>query len=605
MIASGDWKKAWVLLEAREQRNAWFVLGIIILGGLSSAMMIGSVLPFLSVLADPETITRTPALKWAYDKFGFASKYNFLIALGLGSLGVIIISSVIQLVKTWAVARFATMRTHSLSRRLLATYLGQPYEFFLNSHSGDMGTRILTETQQMVGQFLRPAAEAVASIFTISAIIILLLWAEPFVAIASFTVLGGVYSLTYCISRQPLKKLGMARLKANSARFRTANEALGGIKDIKLLGREGDYLVRYDIPSYEMARANTRVQIISAMPKFVLEAIAFGGIILLCLFLIETDGLESGSGIREILPVLGLFAFAGQRLMPELSKLYQSLAQIQAGSAAVEIVYRDLSLQINAKLPQIPPKALGLCKQLDLQNVSYSYPGSTSAGVKEISLSIQAGEKIGIVGGTGAGKTTLADLVLGLLNPNSGCLVVDGVTLNADNMRAWQQSVGYVPQDIFLTDASLNENIALGVPFGQIDQTRVEKAAKMARIEQFILTELPEGYATTIGERGVRLSGGQRQRIGIARALYHKASLIMFDEATSALDNHTEAEVLAAIEDLPGDTTVLMIAHRLSTVRQCDRIIVMEAGKIVGIGPWDSLIEKNAAFRKIAQNFQS
>jgi len=602
MIDLSAWKKAWTLLETRERRNAWIVLAIIIVGGLSSAMMVGSVLPFLSVLAQPRNIETTPALNWAYNTFGFTSDYTFLVGLGLALLVVIVVASAIQIVKTWAVARFAIMRMHSLSSRLMASYLRQPYEFFLNRHSGDMGTLILTETQQLVGQFLRPAAEAIASIFTIIAIIALLLWAEPLVAVLSFTVLGGTYSLTYWLSRRSLKRLGAVRAEANSARFRIANEALGGIKDIKLLGRERDYLARYDAPSYKMAQANTTVQVISIMPKFVLEAIAFSGIILLCLLLMDPQNLTSGGGVGDVLPVLGLFAFAGQRLMPELSKLYQSLAQMQAGSAAVDIVYRDLMLQEDvAELPKTRPVGSGLRQQLSLDAVSYHYPDASHAGVREVTLTIAAGEKIGIVGGTGAGKTTLADIILGLLNPANGRLVIDGVPVTQNNLRAWQQSVGYVPQDIFLTDASLSENIALGVPHKDIDQTRVEEAARIAQIDQFITSDLPEGYKTTIGERGVRLSGGQRQRIGIARALYHNANLIMFDEATSALDNHTEAEVLAAIETLPGDKTVVMIAHRLSTVKQCDRIIVMEAGAIVGIGSWDSLIETNAAFQKIAQ----
>jgi ABC-type multidrug transport system fused ATPase/permease subunit len=602
MIDLSTWKKTWALLETGERRNAWIVLAIIIAGGLSSALMVGSVLPFLSILAQPRNIETTPALNWAYNTFGFTSVYTFLVALGLTSLVVIIIASAIQLLKTWAVARFAMMRTHSLSSRLMASYLRQPYEFFLNRHSGDMGTRILTETQQLVNQFLQPAAEVVASIFTIIAIIAILLWAEPLVAVLSFAVLGGVYSLTYWLCRRSLKRLGAVRAQANSARFRVANEALGGIKDLKLLGRERDYLARYDAPSYKMARALTTIQFISIMPKFVLEAIAFGGIILLCLILMDPQNLTSGAGIESILPILGLFAFAGQRLMPELSKLYQSLAQIQASSAAVDIVYRDLMLQEDvAQLPNAQPVGLGLRQQLNLVAVSYHYPDASHAGVREITLTIAAGEKIGIVGGTGAGKTTLADLILGLLNPTNGRLVIDGVPVTQNNLRAWQQSVGYVPQDIFLTDASLSENIALGVPPKDIDHARVVEAAQIAQIDQFITSDLAEGYETSIGERGVRLSGGQRQRIGIARALYHDADLIVFDEATSALDNLTEREVMSAIDALPYEKTVLMIAHRLSTVQGCDRIVVMEGGRMVGFDTWDALMTENSAFQRIAE----
>nr|WP_258570876.1 ABC transporter ATP-binding protein [Flavimaribacter sediminis] len=563
--------------------------------------MVGSVLPFLSVLAEPERIETVPALSWIYKTFGFTSEYGFLVGLGLTALGVIILTSVIQIVKTWALARFAMMRIHSISYRLMAAYLRQPYEFFLNRHSGEMGTRILAETQQLVAQFLRPAAEAVAAVFTIIAIVALLLWVEPLVAFVVFVTLGSIYALIYWLSRRALKHLGGVRAMANSERFRLANEALAGIKDIKLLGREGTYVERYKAPSYRMARAVTRVQVVSLVPKFALEAIAFGGIIMLCLVLMNPQSLASGASLGGILPLLGLFAFAGQRLMPELQKLYQSLAQLQAGAAAVDVVHNDFLIRANeAVIPNSIPAGLGLTNRLALEEVSYHYPDAAHAGVRNISLQILAGEKIGVVGATGAGKTTLADLILGLLAPKTGCLVVDSVPVTESNLRCWQQSVGYVPQDIFLTDASVAENVALGVPTEDIDETRVEKATRIAQLHGFIKSELPNGYATLIGERGIRLSGGQRQRIGIARALYHDADLIVFDEATSALDNLTEREVMLAIEALPSEKTVVIIAHRLSTVRHCDRIVVLEKGQVVGCDNWEALMAENRAFQRIA-----
>src|SRR6056297_2130337 len=601
MIDLSTWKKAWALLDGRERRNAWIVLGIVIMGALSSALMVGSVLPFLSVLADPDRIETNAALAWTYQTFGFSSDYGFLVGLGLASLAVIVLTSLMQIVKTWAVARFAMMRMHSISHRLMTAYLRQPYEFFLNRHSGEMGTRILAESQQVVMQFLRPAAEAVAAMFTVVAIVGLLLLVEPLVALIAFGSLGGIYGGIYTLSRRALKRLGRIRLEANSARFRIANEALGGIKDIKLLGREGFYVARYAVPSQQMARTQVAVQVISQVPQFVLQAMVFGGIILLCLLLMDEEALASGAALAGILPILGLFAFAGQRLMPELSKLYRSLAQLQAGVAAVDSIHEDLIDRAGGGvLPQSIPDGLGLRDRLTLENVSYNYPDAAHAGVRDIALEIRAGQKIGIVGGTGAGKTTLADLILGLLAPKQGRLVADGGPVTDSNLRAWQQSVGYVPQDIFLTDASVTENIALGVPPHEIDQSRVEEAARIAQLDRFIRTELQDGFATMIGERGVRLSGGQRQRIGIARALYHDADLIVFDEATSALDNLTEQEVMTAIDALPGDKTVLMIAHRLSTVKRCDRIIVLDQGRLVGLGSWDSLMQDNVAFRRIA-----
>jgi ABC-type multidrug transport system fused ATPase/permease subunit len=268
----------------------------------------------------------------------------------------------------------------------------------------------------------------------------------------------------------------------------------------------------------------------------------------------------------------------------------------------VDAVYADLVLsRRQAALPDTPPKGLGLTQTLTLNGVFYSYPNATQIGLRDISLSIRAGEKIGIVGTTGAGKTTLADVILGLLVPDQGSMRVDGKLIDDTNTRAWMRSVGYVPQDIFLTDAPVAENIALGLSPGEIDTDRLHSAARIARIHQFITEDLPDGYQTTVGERGVRLSGGQRQRIGIARALYHDADLIVFDEATSALDNLTEQDVMDAIDAMPGDKTVLMIAHRLSTVRRCDRIIVLDRGQLVGCDSWDALMQDNPAFQRIAR----
>jgi ABC-type multidrug transport system fused ATPase/permease subunit len=601
MIDLENWKKVWALLDPGERRKAWITLGIVIFGALSSALMVGSVMPFLSVLSDPARIERVSALSWTYETFGFTSEYAFVVALGFASIAVIMITSVIQIGKSYVVARFSLMRGHSISQRLMIAYLRQPYAFFLDRHSGEMATRVLSEAQLVVNQFLKPAAEFIAAVCTVTAIVGLLLWVDPLVALIAFGVLGGIYGVIYFFTRRILKQFGYTRADANKTRFRVANEALNGIKDIKLLGREGSYAARYSVPSRKMAQMLVRVQLISQLPQLALQAVALSGVILLCLILLDPQGFASGAALGGILPVLGVFAFAGQRLLPELSKLYRNLSQLQAGGAAVEAVHDDLIDKAGTgTLPKTPPPEMGLTQSLALDGVSFRYPNADHVGLKDISLEIRAREKIGIVGSTGAGKTTLADLILGLLSPGEGRLVVDGRTLTDDNIRAWQQSVGYVPQDIFLTDASISENIALGVPRNDIDEARVRRSAEIARLDQFIRDELPSGYATTIGERGVRLSGGQRQRVGIARALYHDADLIVFDEATSALDNLTEREVMAAIEALPGDKTVLMIAHRLSTVRRCDRIIVLDQGRLVGLGPWDTLIEENDVFRRIA-----
>lgn len=590
------------MLDINERQNAWITLAVIVLGALSSALMVGSVLPFLSVLSDPSRIDRVPALAWAYESFGFNTDYAFLVTLGGLSFIVIVLTSLIQIARSYVVSRFAMMRIHSISHRLLVSYLSQSYPFFLNRHSGEMSTLVLAETEEVVRQFLLPAAELIASILTVIAIVSLLLWVDPLIAAIAFGVLGGVYGAVYTLSRNILKSYGNVRVEANSERFRIVKEALGGIKDIKLLGREGFYAARYANPSQRMSRAIVAVQVLSQVPQFALQAVAFGGVILLCIVLMDAEGLASGAALGSILPTLGVFAFAGQRLMPELGKLYQSLAQLQAAGAAVSIIHVDLMGKAGSgNMPLEITPALGLKKRLEFQQISYRYPNAKRAGLQDVSFSICAGERVGIIGSTGAGKTTLADLVLGLLPATNGCILVDGTKITNHNRRAWQQTVGYVPQSIFLTDSSISENIALGLPLQNIDEAHVQRSAEIAQIDTFIREELPDGYNTTIGERGVRLSGGQRQRIGIARAMYHDADLIVFDEATSALDNLTEREVISAIDALPGDKTVLMIAHRLSTVKRCNRILVLDKGRLVGCDTWEVLMATNPAFQKLAQ----
>lgn len=605
MIDPATWKKAWALLDDRERRNAWIVLGVVVLAALSSAAMVGSVMPFLSVLADPERIRNVPALTWAYDTGGFTSDYGFLVALGIASLVVIALSNLLQILRTWAVSRFALMRIYTLSHRLLEAYLRQPYEYFLDHHSGTMSTQILSESQEAVIQFFRPAGDVIAAAFTIFTIVTVLFWVNPPVAIIAFAVLGSLYGGTFLLSRRLIKRSGQVRTASNQERFRLANEALGGVKDIKLLGREAAYVDRYRGPAQRMAQAVISVQVLGEMPQYVMQAVGFGGILVLCLFLLDPAGLASGQALGGVLPLLGVFAFAGQRLLPELSRLYRGLTLINAGGPAVAAVHADLLDKTGGALPRSMPAPIGLKTGLRLEGASYSYPSAGHAGLTDVSLSLSAGEKIGVVGTTGAGKTTLADLVLGLLRPSTGRLIVDGTEITDDHLRAWQKTVGYVPQDIFLTDASVVENIALGVAQDDIDRERLRRAARIAQIDAFITEELPQGYYTVVGERGVRLSGGQRQRIGIARALYHDADLIVFDEATSALDNLTEAEVMTAIDALPDEKTVLMIAHRLSTVRHCDRILVMKQGLMVGYDCWETLMANNTAFQRIARTHEA
>lgn len=603
MIDLKIWKKAWSLLDARERRSAWGVLIIVTVAAISAAIMVGSVMPFLSVLAAPERINTVPALAWAYQYFDFKDDYSFLVALGISSLLIIVVANLFQIFRFYAVTKFALMRMHTISYRLLNAFLGQSYEEFIQQNSGEMSSQILAESQQVVEQFFKPAAEAVASLLTLMAIFSLLMWIDPIMTPIVFLLVAIGYGGIFLLIRKKLVFLGNVRLQANQERYRIANEALGGVKEIMLMGHGHHYVKKYSSSSKRLADTLILSGAISQIPQYIMQTLAFGGIIVLTLVLLSPEALTSGSMLGDVLPILGIFAFAGQRMFPELSKLYVGITQLQYGGAAVDAV-QGVSRENEKTNGQIrsKSKALGLRCELLVDAITYNYPGTEKSGISNATFSVKAGEWIGIVGTTGSGKTTLADLMLGLLTPTDGAIFVDGVKIGISNRQDWQQSVAYVPQDIFLTDSDIASNIAFGVPPDKIDFDQVRSAAKKAQLESFIDGQLADGFRTIVGERGVRLSGGQRQRIGIARALYHDADLILFDEATSALDNATEHEVIEAIEALPGDKTVIMIAHRLSTVKRCDRLVMLDAGKVIGYDNWQGLWESSKEFKKIASS---
>jgi ABC-type bacteriocin/lantibiotic exporter with double-glycine peptidase domain len=594
-------KQGWSLLDRREKKQAVFVLSVVIVSAISSAAMVGSVMPFLAALASPDRIHTVPIFAQLYRAGGFRSDYGFLIALGIASLLVIIVVNLAQLLRVYLVVKFSTMRMHTLSRRLLSVYMRQPYAYFLDKNSGDLGSQILAETYQVVQNFFRPAAEATASALTIIAIASLMLWVNPLVAATSFLVSGGIYIGAYAITQKMVAAQGMARTTANRTRFRLANEALGGIKDAKLLGREQNYVAAFSGSSLDVAVADIKVGVIGQLPQYVMQMVAFGGMIVLSLALLKPSELHSGNSLASVLPLLGVFAFAGQRLIPELSRLYQGITQLNYGSSIVQSLYKDLNSE--GVLPPLPcpdTVPMGLRRELQLHNVTYHYPNTEKPSLRRVSVTVRAGERIGVVGVSGSGKTTLADIMMGLLQIDSGKFLVDGFEVTEANIVAWQRSVSYVQQDIFLSDASILENIALGLPRSMIDRPRAEAAARMARLDRFVRQSLPMGYDTVVGERGVRLSGGQKQRIGIARALYNQADLIVFDEATSALDNVTEKQVMDSIDGLPKNTTVILIAHRLSTVASCDRLIILDQGTVVGAGSWAELMRSNMHFKRLA-----
>ncbi len=591
------YRMIFALLDRRERRQFWLLTALMVVVAFAEVVGISAVLVLLNVIADPSTIQSNAYLSLAYSYAGFSSDFNFMVGLSLVVLLVVLGGLAVKAVGTYASIRFATMRGFTVSSRLLESYLGQPYAWFLARNSSEIAKNVLVEVDGVVTRVMAPAFRMIASVLMVLAIIGLLMVVDPLITVLAAGLLGLSYALVYIVLRERMRRLGEVMMRAFAERFRIAQEAVGGIKEVKLLGLEDTYMQLYRKAAQKSARAQATIGVVSELPRFALEAISFGTLLTLILVLL----LRSGGSIVEAVPTLGVFALSVMRLLPALQQVYQALASIRGALAILETVVKDHGgvPDAPAGMPQVQ-QPLHLRHQLDLSGINFSYAAAGRPALRGLDMKIAACTTVGIVGGTGAGKTTLVDLVLGLLIPDSGSLSVDQVLLTPANLRAWQKSVGYVPQTIFLTDDTIAANIAFGVPAEQIDMQAVERAARTAALHDFVSSELPQAYDTVVGERGVRLSGGQRQRIGIARALYRNPTLLIMDEATSALDNITERDVMEAVQNIRADKTIILIAHRLTTVRNCDTIFLMEQGRVVAQGTYDELVAGSETFRKMA-----
>ena len=483
------------------------------------------------------------------------------------------------------------MRRYTISKRILENYLKQPYSFFLDRNSNEMTKTILSEADHLIGNVFRPAFNMISYSIVMITLMTLLIIINPWVAIAAAALMTILYLIVFQSQKNKLKDLGEIKVLANKDRFMAAGEVFGGVKDIKLRGFEKDYINRFNRPSIEYARTHAARETIQQIPNYIIEAVLFGAMLMLSVIIISTSGGLDGDVLGYVLPILGLYAFAALRLKPAITIIYQGIVSLRYNRAAVDDIYNEINLNPpKYAIDKINTKPLKAKKIISLKNVSYSYPNSEIPTFKDLNLEIKVGTAIGIAGTTGAGKTTLVDVILGLLRPTKGDISVDGVKVSDSNLGAWQKLLGYVPQDIFLTDSTIYENIAFGTSPEKIDMEHVEHCAKLAQVHDFISKELPEKYKTMVGERGVRLSGGQRQRIGIARALYHNPEILVFDEATSSLDSATELAVMEAIDNLAKQKTLIIIAHRVDTLKNCDNILLMRPNEINIYSSFDKLV---------------
>ncbi len=567
--------------------------------GFLDMVGVASVLPFMSALSRPDSINSIPYVNTLRKTFGNCSDEQIMFILGIFVLLILIGSISFKALTTYAIVRFTSMRNFQLSSQLVTGYLKQPYEWFITRNSADLSKVVLTEVDQVIRGAMLPLSQLISGASISGFIITLLIVSNPLLALAITAILGLTYFLIYAILLRRVRRIGKERVTNSRLKYQIVAEAFGGFKEIKLRGLEHAFGERFKRPAIQYAKAEAANAIAAQLPKFLLEIVAFGGMLSLVLYMIKAKG-----DLESSLPTLALYVLAGYRLLPTLQQIYQASVTLRYAEASVSNLHRDFIDRPSAERETAhSPRGLsGSFESIRLANVTYKYPLAAAPSLKGVNLTISAGSTVGLVGKTGSGKTTLADLILGLVSPSEGYVFVDNRSLNPSNIPAWQAQLGYVPQSIFLADDTITSNIAFGEPPERVDHDAVKHAAYLADIADFVEKELPNKYDTMVGERGVRLSGGQRQRIGIARALYRTPKLLVLDEATSALDTISESAIMNAISKLSGKITILIIAHRLATISACNRIVLLDSGVIFSQGTFVELLRDCPRFNELVKS---
>lgn len=589
------------LLNPKERRLSYGLLGLLVLAGLVDAMGVSSILPFMAVVGNPEVIQTNPRLHQLYTALQFESTNTFLVGLGIAALVIMVFGNALSLASSSAILWFTHNLLHSLSMQILSNYLRQPYAYFLEHNSSRLVFNCTDDVTRVIHGIAVPILQAIAKAFIAISILLLVMWVDPWLAVMFGAVIGTIYGVIFLTIRHKVSEFGRASKEANVERFRLATEILNGIKELRILGQDKAYQERFAKYSMLYVKNQWVSSTLSAVPRYVIESIAFGSIILLVIYLLAMH-----QDFKDALPLIALYAFTGYRLLPAFQQIFGSATTVRYNMGSLETVEEKLKtlvrVQAAAGKPRLPTSGdIGpLRQEIVLKNLVFQYSNAATPLLNNLNLAIQRNTTVAIVGSSGGGKTTIVDIILGLFEPQDGSLLVDGIPITSHNVTSWQKHLGYVPQHIYLADDTLAANIAFGVAPRDLDIDRVERAAQIASLHEFVLGELPDGYQTMVGERGVRLSGGQRQRIGIARASYSDPDVLILDEATSALDALTEDIVSGAIRKIMHKKTIIMIAHRLGTVRQADIIYLLENGSIADQGTYEQLLDKSDKFRRLA-----
>jgi ABC-type multidrug transport system fused ATPase/permease subunit len=575
------------------------VFGVSAVAAVFETLGVASILPFMALVLDPSVLERYAVIESAMRGMGVTTTHGKLLAVGVATALTVALANLAAALNVLVQQRFIAHTETRLSDALFSGYLHQPYTFHVQRDAPSLLKVLNVDVTLLATGVILPFLQGSSRLLMAMGILGLLLLRDPIVSMLVVCVLLVAYGLIFRIVRSSQHTLSISANAGYLEKGRVSQEALGAIKELQVLGRVNRAAEEFAGASSQVARARTSQQAVGQLPRYALETVAFGGILLITLTLTA----RTSASTQVIVPLLALYAFAGYRLLPALHVVFAGLVTIRFYLPAIASVHADYTRTMRPATPAVEPSdttpspRAALREGLQLTNVSFTYEGAPSPALRDVSLTIRASETIGLVGRTGAGKTTLADIILGLYEPTVGRITVDGILLTGPAIAAWQRRVGYVSQTVFLANASITENIALGLPLQQIDLAAVHRAAHMAQADGFIQA-LPQQYDTLVGERGVKLSGGQRQRIGIGRALYHQPDVLVFDEATNALDGLTEDEVMEAIRAFSGERTIVLIAHRLRTVEACDRIVMLHEGQVLAEGSYARLLETSDSFRR-------
>jgi ABC-type multidrug transport system fused ATPase/permease subunit len=580
---------------ASELRRGMFILLLAMLVSLLEIVGIASMMPFFALIGNPQSISTNGILSFLYASFGFETYSSFIMFIGLAVIGVIAFSNLVKGISAHYTNLFTGSLRQSLQSRLLKSYVNQPYKYFLSKNTSELNKIIWSDIEFVIGYGVTPLLQMFSNIILLFLALILISLVQFKVAVSIMILVSSFALIFWLYLRNRSQNTAERRGEAAKHSYIVLNEVLGGIKDVKVYQRENNFIEKFNKNNKIYANLWAKSTTAAQLPKFVLETVAFSlliGVTLIMLYTLKDIG--------ALLPVLGVYAFAAYKIIPAIQIIFQGVSSLKQGWPSLQIIQHDLQSteaqeDIKSLVLEIP-----FSNSIKLNSIVYRYPNSDRKILDGLDLTINCNSTVGIVGGTGAGKTTLVDLLLGLHEPESGTISVDSRVICHENIHAWKNMIGYVPQTIFLTDATITENIAFGLGFEEIDFDNVKRASKLASLDEFIMNDLPDQYNTIVGERGVRLSGGQRQRLGIARALYRNPKVLILDEATSSLDNITETYIIKALDNIKGSCTIIIIAHRFTTIQKCDNIIILKDGQIVDEGIYDKLIETSKEFKKLS-----